>query len=202
MHLSLEDREQGGNLPHLSLCHLPGDLGAVHSCGVLCLGIVIPLIIISSSLSPHYQISQPLPRYSGKILRVKAVSLVLLLRCGQVPPELEGAGWGDREMGIHTRLSSTEGNSASRLMEVVKSKKTKSFSRRGDGVGVKRCWVVSIQVPVFYIKKSMVNVVLSLALHRHERRGELGRWLWQGARAAPACGDVRSRLGSVPAGKD
>lgn len=48
----------------------------------------------------------------------------------------------------------------------------------------------------------MVNVVPSLALHRRERRGELGRWLWQGARAGPACGDVRSRLGSVPAGKD
>lgn len=36
-------------------------------------------------------------------------------------------------MGIHTKLSSTEGNSASHLMEEVKNKKSMNFSRRGDG---------------------------------------------------------------------
>lgn len=82
VHLSLEDREQGGNLSHLSPCHLPGDLGAVHSCGVPCLGVLIPLIIISFFSPPPCQNSQPLPRYSGKILSVKALSLALLLWAG------------------------------------------------------------------------------------------------------------------------
>lgn len=40
--------------------------------------------------------------------------------------------------------------------------------------GVKRYCVVSIQVTVFYIKPPTVNVVTSLAPHRHERKGELG----------------------------
>lgn len=122
MHLSLEDREQGENLSHLSPCHLSGDLGADHSCGVLCLGILIPHIIISSSLL-YCQNSQPLPRYSGKILRVEALSLALLL---EMWAGASRAGRG-RGMGIHTRLSSTEGNSASHLMEVVKSKKARVF---------------------------------------------------------------------------
>lgn len=96
------------------------------------------------------------------------------------------------------------GISASRFVEVVESKGKRVFlgDEMGGGALGDLGWFLS--KPLFcYIKiKHRKCCPSSCSAHRRERKGQLGRWPGQGAHVGPACRDVRSRLGAVPAEKD
>lgn len=93
-----------------------------------------------------------------------------------------------RGTGIHTRLSSTEGTSASQTRNCGDGKKQRFF-RRGDGLGgglgdLERFLSRSL----FYCIKLKHRTCgpSSCSAHSRERRGQLGRRLGQGARVGPA----------------
>jgi len=93
VHLSSEDREQGGSLSHPSPCHRPADLGALHACGVLCLGIII-IIIIPSFPLPVAKIPSLFQGTLGKSTGLKHFPWLCCWRCGPVASRAGGGrGW-------------------------------------------------------------------------------------------------------------
>lgn len=171
VHLSLEDKEQEGSLPHLSLCHLPGDLGAIHSWEVLCLDVI--LIIIPSFCLPIADIPSLPQGTQAKSAGLKHFAAGVLARWLWRRRWQEVVGTGT---GIHTGLSSTEGTNVSCSVEMVKSK-GKIFSLRGDGLwGFRRAWVDSIQV------------TLLLNKNKRQKRLPLCTQMWEEGAAGEVAG--------------
>lgn len=124
VHLSLEDREQEGSLSHLSLCHLAGDLGAINSCEVPCLDIIIiPSFCLPIANIPH--LSQGTQGKSAGLKHLAAGVLARWLWRRRWQEVVETGTW------IHTGLTSTKGTNASCFVEMVKSK-GKIFSLREE----------------------------------------------------------------------